>query len=226
MLGEDLYSQVQEKIGDDDKVFLASENDNGQYVPKDKFDAKLDEIKTMEKEKEQLLEQIDTMKSQLEQLKNDTAASEELKKKIKDYESKNEQLEQEKEEIRENMQQELKQQKLQDEIEKTLIKENARNPKAVKALLNTDEIELEDGEIKGLNEQLETLKKEEDYLFGERGLKGKDPEPGEGPVEYDTNPWDNQNINLSKQAEIMRENPGLAKKLIKKAGKDPDKYNL
>ena len=41
----------------------------------------------------------------------------------------------------------------------------ARNATAVKALLNMDGLKLSDGKIVGLNEQLDTLRKENDYLF-------------------------------------------------------------
>lgn len=41
----------------------------------------------------------------------------------------------------------------------------ARNATAVKALLNMDGLKLSDGRIVGLSEQLETLRKENDYLF-------------------------------------------------------------
>lgn len=42
----------------------------------------------------------------------------------------------------------------------------ARNAKAVKALLQSDALKLqEDGSIMGLKEQLETIKKDNDYLF-------------------------------------------------------------
>ena len=44
----------------------------------------------------------------------------------------------------------------------------ARNPKAVKALLDRDALKYDKGKIIGLEEQLETLKKNEDsaFLFG------------------------------------------------------------
>ena len=41
----------------------------------------------------------------------------------------------------------------------------ARNATAVKALLNMDGLKLSDGKIVGLSEQLDTLRKENDYLF-------------------------------------------------------------
>lgn len=48
----------------------------------------------------------------------------------------------------------------------------ARNVKAVKALLDMDGIKLNDNGIVGLNEQLENIKKENSFLFGNNGADG------------------------------------------------------
>ena len=150
LLGEELYSQVQEKIGDD-KVFLASENDNGQYVPKETFNEKVKKAKFLE-------EQINQRDEQIEQLKKDASTSKELKAKIEELQEKNEQTQTE-------LQEKLRQQKLEAEIDKALLKNKARNPKAVKALLEMDKVEMTEEGIKGLNEQLESIKENDDYLF-------------------------------------------------------------
>jgi len=150
LLGEELYSQVKEKIGDD-KIFLASENDKGQYIPKETFDAKIEKINALE-------EQIKQRDQQISTLKEDTNASEELKSKIEELQEKNEQTQTE-------LQEKLKQQKLEAEIDKALIKRKARNPKAVKALLEMDKVEVDDKGVKGLEEQLEEISESDDYLF-------------------------------------------------------------
>jgi copper chaperone CopZ len=60
----------------------------------------------------------------------------------------------------------LRQKTLDNEIEKELIKRKARNPKAVKALLDNDTIKLEeDDSVVGLSEQLDKLQESDDYLF-------------------------------------------------------------
>ena len=51
-------------------------------------------------------------------------------------------------------------------IDLALIKAGAKNSKAVKALLDLDKITLSDkGEVVGISEQLESIKKDNDYLF-------------------------------------------------------------
>jgi len=57
-------------------------------------------------------------------------------------------------------------------LESALATAKARNPKAVTALLSRDALKLnEDGSILGLNEQLEKIKTDNDYLFSD----GKEP---------------------------------------------------
>lgn len=46
-----------------------------------------------------------------------------------------------------------------------LAKEKAKNPKALRALLDSSKIVFEDEDIKGLKEQLDGLKKSDSYLF-------------------------------------------------------------
>ena len=47
-----------------------------------------------------------------------------------------------------------------------MVKANAKNPRAVKALLTVEELKLGDkGNIEGLDAQLETIKAENDFLF-------------------------------------------------------------
>ncbi len=50
-------------------------------------------------------------------------------------------------------------------VESALSKEKARNHKAVRALLDRDKLELRDGSVNGLAEQLTAIKKENAYLF-------------------------------------------------------------
>src|SRR5699024_5716531 len=54
----------------------------------------------------------------------------------------------------------------------------AKNPKAVKALLDSEAIKFENGQLVGLNEQLDALKQSDDYLFIAEGLKGSTPPQG------------------------------------------------
>ena len=50
-------------------------------------------------------------------------------------------------------------------IENSLISSKAKNLKAIKGLLDMDKITLEDGNIKGLDEQIKSLQESDSYLF-------------------------------------------------------------
>jgi len=147
LLGEELFEQVNEKLDDDTKLIV----NDGNYIPKEKFDEKSEKVAALEK-------QISQRDEQIEQLKEDTNASEELKSKIEELQEKNEKTQTE-------LQEKLEQQRLDSEIDKALLKRKARNPKAVKALLDMDKIEATDDGINGLDKQLETLEESDEYLF-------------------------------------------------------------
>lgn len=71
-------------------------------------------------------------------------------------------------------------------LSEALTGAKAKNAKAVKALLNMDGLKFNEGEIIGLDKQLEALKSENDYLFESdkpaprivKGTGGGDPLPG------------------------------------------------
>lgn len=71
-------------------------------------------------------------------------------------------------------------------LSEALTGAKAKNTKAVKALLNIDGLKFNEGEIIGLDKQLDTLKSENDYLFESdkpaprivKGTGGGDPLPG------------------------------------------------
>lgn len=206
---ENLKSAVKDRLGE--KYIIVQEEN---HIPKQKFE----EVRQSKKDLEEQLEERD---DQLEELKSKAEGHDELENKIDELQDKNE-------ELKEQYEQKVKQTKLDMAIENELIKEKARNPDAVKALLNKDAISLdEDGNVVGLSEQLDNLKEEEDYLFGETGLKGEGPNgDGQTTVANEDNPFSDDEFNLTEQGKLIREDPDKARKLIKKAGKDPANYDL
>lgn len=156
MLGEELFEQVQEKLDEGTDLIV----NDGDYIPRERLNDKQDKIEMLE-------EQLEERDNQIDQLKEDTNATEELQNKIEELQDKNEQT-------REDLQQQLQQQKKEDEIEKALLKNKARNPQAVKALLDDDSLDLtDDGELKGLEDQLKTLQENESYLFEDEDTGSK-----------------------------------------------------
>lgn len=114
-------------------------------VPKTDFNSKVEELKTANET--------------LETLQKDNVDMKELQDTIIDYKEKIETLEADR--IAE-----VNQLKLDQAIERQLNKFSAKNEKAVKALLDLKDVELnEDGSVKGLEDQLTALKESESYLF-------------------------------------------------------------
>lgn len=163
LLGKELFDQVQNKIKEADDDINLIIND-GSYLPRHKLNEANDKIEALE-------EQLKNRDKQIEQLKEDTDASEKLQEKINELQKKNEEASNE-------WQKKFKQQKLDAEIEKHLLKNNALNPKAVKALLDIDEISLKDDGVVGLESQIESLTESDPYLFGSDGKPSKGGKDG------------------------------------------------
>ena len=162
LLGKELFAQVDEKLDDDTELII----NDGNYIPRKKLNDKTAEV-------ESLGEQLKERDTQIDQLKEDTNATKELKQKIEKLQDDNENTQKE-------LQQELETTRLESEIDKKLLKEKARNPKAVKALLDIDNVKLTDDGITGLDEQIKSIKKDEDYLFGDNSSSAGDEFRGDG----------------------------------------------
>jgi DNA repair exonuclease SbcCD ATPase subunit len=217
MLGEELYGQVKEKLEDDTELII----NDGSYLPRTKLNEKTEEIDNLKEQRDHYKEMAQDYESKLDDFSDLAEENEELQEQIESVKT-------EKEEIEEQFQGKLQEKDFSYKLDTALREAGARNPKAVKALLDLGEIKLENEDLKGLEAQLETIKKEEDHLFGETGLEGDDHKDGDGPVDDDikNNPWEPGKVKLSKQAEILENNPGKAKKLIEKAGLNPGDYGL
>lgn len=128
-------------------------------------------------------EQVDTLQSQIDDYKGQIAERdtqlEELSEKAQGNEELTAQLDELKqlnEQTKTDYENKLNEQAFNHKLDNTLTSAKARNTKAVKALLDLDIIKLEDGELKGLNEQLESLQKEHDYLFEQEEKPSNSPQ--------------------------------------------------
>lgn len=118
-----------------------------------------------------LKQQITDRDTQLEGLKLSAKGNEALTAQIEELKTANEQTATE-------YQSKLDKQAFDYTLEKVLMSEKARNPKAVKALLDIESIKLDGTSLIGLEDQLKALKESDAYLFGEAdvpGLKGRKP---------------------------------------------------
>jgi predicted RNase H-like nuclease (RuvC/YqgF family) len=116
---------------------------------------KLDErYAKLKQQKEDVDAQLETANTTIEDLKNSNKSNEDLQTKVTEYEGQIETLKEQSADIQK-----------QSAIELSLVKNGARNPKAVKGLLDVEKVELTDEGVKGLEEQLEALKESDAYLF-------------------------------------------------------------
>lgn len=125
---------------------------DGNYVPKTRFNEVNTELK-------QAKDQVKERDSQLETLKKSVGDSDELKKQIETLQNENKTKD-------ETHAAEIKQLKIDTAVDKALGEAKAKNPKAVKALLDLEKAELsDDGTIKGLDAQIKALVEAEDSKF-------------------------------------------------------------
>ena len=125
------------------------------------------EIKNLQAEVDGLKTQVSDRDKQLETLKASAGDNEALTKQIADLQAENTKA-------KETHESEMTQLKVDFAVEKALTGANAKNIKAVKALLDLTDAKLDkDGNVKGLSEQIEKLTTGEDtkFLFDAPQLK-------------------------------------------------------
>ncbi len=175
------------------------------FIPKDKYNEVAETRKKLETD-------LAARDQQLEQLKQAAGNSEELKKQ-------NEQLQAENKRAAEEWQTKMAQLQLDFALERALTAAKAKNPKAVKALLDMEKVKLDGEQLLGLEEQLKAIKESDPYLFGDsipgKVGSGTNP-PGAGNPEV--NPWKPDTFNLTLQGKILREDPAKATRMKAEAG--------
>lgn len=139
----------------------------GSMVPRTRLNDKIEELKDLQAQ----LKQRD---EQLTELQTKAQGNEELQKQIEALQQQNEQAQTE-------YQQQLQQKEFDFALTEALRDAKAKNPKAVKALLDTSTVKFVDGKLIGLDEQLTALKTSDDYLFASDKLKGGTPPQGGTP---------------------------------------------
>lgn len=144
-----------------DKIF---EDYGKNYVPKSQFNEKLEALKHAEEEKDKAAKELDALKKQHE-------GDEDLKKQIED-------LQQAAKEREKKYTADMDQLKLDAAIEKALTGAKVRSVKAARAMMDLTGAKLNDkGEVDGLSDKIEALKKSDGYLFesGEKKFSGLKP---------------------------------------------------
>lgn len=189
------------KLGVDEKTAkkleTASQEELKGYIPKARFDEVNNEKKKLELD-------VRDRDSQLETLKNSTGDVEVMKQQIATLQADNKTKD-------ETHAAEIKQLKIDSAVLTALTGAKAKNNTAVKALLkDLDKAEFaEDGTIKGLAEQIESLQKSDAYLFESKSFKPnvRGAKPGESGNEDGDHGVDTSKMTYSELAAYMAENP-------------------
>lgn len=154
----------------DEQIEKVVEDYGKNYVAKSQFNQKNEELK-------QAKESLTTMQSDIEALKKTNADNEELAKQID--EMKAAQVKRDEEYTAQ-----IHKMEVDGIVERTLMTFKAKNGKAVRALLDLEDVKLKDGTIKGLDDQLTKLKESDPYLFESEskptGVTPGEPHGGQG----------------------------------------------
>ncbi|MEG0371602.1 MAG: phage scaffolding protein [Clostridium sp.] len=125
-----------------------------------------DRYSKLKGQKDNLDEQLKTANETIGDLKKSNKGNEELQTKVTEYETKVTEYETKISDMRFNY-----------AVDEVLKGSNVKNIKAIKALLNLEQVKIEGESTVGLKEQVEELKKSDSYLF-ETSITGL--EPGDG----------------------------------------------
>ena len=170
-------------------------NIDGVFIPKARFDE-------VNEENKGLKSQIADRDTQLEQLKKSSGDNADLKAQI-------EKLQGENKTQKESYEAQIAQIRLDNAVDSALTAAGAKNNKAVKAMLDMTGVKLDkEGNLTGLKEQLDGVKKSDSYMFNAAGSASfKGVKPGAGG---DGNPGgvDTSKMTYSEMAAYLAENPG------------------
>lgn len=148
-----------------DKIMTENGNDiNGLKAKQTELESQIEDYK----------KQVAERDKQLETLKKSAGDSESLKEQISKLQEENKQA-------TESYEAKLKQMAIDNAVTLALTNAKAKNAKAVKALLDLTDAQLDGETIKGLDKQIEKLKESDAYLFdGETKPPINGAIPGEG----------------------------------------------
>lgn len=160
------------------------------------------------KEVDDLSKQLKDRDKQLEELSKKASGNEDLQKQIADLQEANKQT-------AKDYQDKLNKQAFEFALERSLADAQAKNPKAVKALLNAEAIKLDGDKLLGLEEQLKALKESDSYLFAETTptLSGRKPHVPVTPGNKGITKEQFGQMSYTERVNLYNENPDLYNQL-------------
>lgn len=131
-----------------------------------------EQVNSLSAEKDGLQSQLTERDTQLKDFKSKVKDSDELTAEI-------EKLQKANKEAKEKYEADLTAQQKSFLVDKALTSAGARNAKAVSSLLDLDSVEVKDGQLVGLDDQLKALRDSDSYMFKE-DPQPSDPQPQGG----------------------------------------------
>lgn len=154
-----MLKEILKKHGIEDssiQEILKSMEESKVYITKEQnIDERYSKLKSQKIELDKIVADRD---KQLEELKKNNSNNLELLKQIEDLKALNETS-------RTDYESKISKMEFDFALDKALSGAKCKNNKALKALLNMENLELKDGSINGLKEQLESLRENDSYLF-------------------------------------------------------------
>ena len=159
LLGEELNEKVKAALKEKGKVLLIDDPKEPAYIPKSRFDEVI-------QKKNELKTQTGELSGQLEDLKKAAKGNEKLLEKIEELQGKNSEWEQK-----------HNNSILESAIKYVALQEKAKDPTDLLHYLDKSKLQIdEQGNVKGLDEQLKSIKEKKSYLF-DSGEPQKPPIP-------------------------------------------------
>lgn len=154
IIGKDLYNQLSDEVKNKYKDADMEDVSDGKYVSKERFNQVNENAKEYKK-------QVAERDKQIKSLKEEYKDVEGLKEKVELLEADNKKKD---EEYQSQIDTINRNNILEKELSKYSIKDDKAS-KYIKSLLDNDKLKFTDEGIVGLKDQMETIKKENDFLF-------------------------------------------------------------
>lgn len=171
LIGEEAYKKVEADLNGKELII-----NDGNFIPKDKFDKLNDEKKDLQKEKDKLTGDLKTAQDDLKKIQDENKKGKssvedqiaELNKKLQEQDGKIAAKDKE-----------LQLSKKEGVLKDALTEAGVKNPKNLKLLMkefDLEKVELDDsGKIKGFDESVKKLQEDYQPLFGEENFSGTPP---------------------------------------------------
>ena len=171
-------------------------------VPRSRLNDKIAEVKDLEAE-------LQNRNQQLDDLSKKASGSDALAKEIQALKDANAQQQA-------DYEAKLKKQTFDTKLSDALRDAKVRNPKAVKALLDSENIKLDGDKLLGLDDQLGALKESDAYLFASEekpALGGRTPHTPNGQSSTGLTKEDFAKMSYAERTQLFTENPEQFNKL-------------